>query len=311
MNQKVENTDAEAKMLQAKLNEDALKFINHGITSSNLLYMFLFVAIVLATPVLRKYPMPTYTFGAILFLLSIGRIYITKSRKKFKDNKTLWQKLFVSGVILAALFWGIYNAFILTHFNLGWTSFFVMLMTTLICTSNILVLTPNFKLLTSFQAITLIPCIATNFFVVSGLQGMAIGFFFSFVLILFILIGRAQNKEYWYNARERSRLQAMVYAMPGTLSWVSSDLKYLGVNENLAKTYDMEVEDFEGKEIGFTQQNADLKKFAENLFKNKDQIQSSLVEKNQKMFILTARKYNYNKEAIIIGIEITGLTGRK
>ena len=47
------------------------------------------------------------------------------------------------------------------------------------------------------------------------------------------------------------RLQAVLEAIPGYVSWVSSDLKYLGVNKNLADSLQINPKDIIGKDVGF------------------------------------------------------------
>lgn len=46
-------------------------------------------------------------------------------------------------------------------------------------------------------------------------------------------------------------LRAVLDAVPGYVSWVSCDMKYLGVNRYLAETFKKDPEFFIGKEVGF------------------------------------------------------------
>ncbi|MGL5061595.1 MAG: PAS domain S-box protein, partial [Microcoleus sp.] len=49
----------------------------------------------------------------------------------------------------------------------------------------------------------------------------------------------------------KEQLQAVLDAVPGFVSWVSSDLRYLGVNKHLAAAYKLQAETFIGQKVGF------------------------------------------------------------
>ena len=49
----------------------------------------------------------------------------------------------------------------------------------------------------------------------------------------------------------KEQLQAVLNAVPGYVSWMDADLKYIGVNENLAASFNLSTDEFKGKEIGF------------------------------------------------------------
>ena len=49
----------------------------------------------------------------------------------------------------------------------------------------------------------------------------------------------------------KDQLEAVLDAVPGVVSWISRDLRYLGVNRQLAQMFEAEPENFVGKDIGF------------------------------------------------------------
>jgi len=63
------------------------------------------------------------------------------------------------------------------------------------------------------------------------------------------------------------RLQRLLEAIPGIVSWISTDLHYLGVNRHLAEKYNMTPEEFIGKNIGFLDGNySEFTKIIRNFF---------------------------------------------
>ncbi|MDB9524957.1 PAS domain S-box protein [Oscillatoria sp. CS-180] len=107
----------------------------------------------------------------------------------------------------------------------------------------------------------------------------------------------------------RDQLQAILDAVPGIVSWISDDLRYLGVNNHLAKTFNMPVEAFVGQDIGFLHTSNQFNKFVQEFFQS-SQIDayreiSAQVAGDQRRFLIVAQKYNQGKAAFTVGIDIT------
>lgn len=106
------------------------------------------------------------------------------------------------------------------------------------------------------------------------------------------------------------QLQAVIDAVPGFISWIDSDLNYLGVNQRLANTLKMKPEEFVGRKIGFINHRQEFGNFIENFFNNPQQ---NLAQKTIKIYVngrthyylLVAQKYNQGKAAVSVGIDIT------
>ncbi|MEB3277297.1 MAG: transporter substrate-binding protein [Lyngbya sp.] len=105
------------------------------------------------------------------------------------------------------------------------------------------------------------------------------------------------------------RLQTVLEAVPGTASWVSSDLRYIEVNQNLADLHSRSREDFANQPIGFLGGGTQFSQFVQELFRQSElhtyREISVKVRDELRNFILVAQKYNQNQEAFIVGIDIS------
>ncbi|MGF1458240.1 MAG: adenylate/guanylate cyclase domain-containing protein [Leptolyngbyaceae cyanobacterium] len=107
----------------------------------------------------------------------------------------------------------------------------------------------------------------------------------------------------------RDQLQAILDAVPGIVSWISDDLRYLGVNNHLAKTFNMPVESFIGQDIGFLHTSNEFNVFVQNFFQSHQldayREVSAHVAGEERRFLIVAQKYNQGKAAFTVGIDIT------
>ncbi|MBF2034757.1 MAG: PAS domain S-box protein [Leptolyngbyaceae cyanobacterium T60_A2020_046] len=107
----------------------------------------------------------------------------------------------------------------------------------------------------------------------------------------------------------RDQLQAILDAVPGIVSWISDDLRYLGVNKHLAKTFNMPVEAFIGQDIGFLHTSDEFNQFVQDFFQSSQQDAyreiSAQVGGISRRFLIVAQKYNGGKAAFTVGIDIT------
>ncbi|MBD2580020.1 transporter substrate-binding protein [Oscillatoria sp. FACHB-1406] len=107
----------------------------------------------------------------------------------------------------------------------------------------------------------------------------------------------------------RSQLQAILEAVPGIVSWISSDLHYLGVNRHLAKTFGLSVETFVGQPIGFLQASSGFDDFLRGFFASDNNEVSYEIAVNvggqQRHYQIVAQKYDGGRAAFTIGIDIS------
>ncbi|MUG99895.1 PAS domain S-box protein [Scytonema sp. UIC 10036] len=107
----------------------------------------------------------------------------------------------------------------------------------------------------------------------------------------------------------KDKLQVVLDAVPAFVSWISSDLKYLGVNGHLAKAFNKPQEDFIGKPFGFLQHSLEFHEFASNVFATTSDTatheMSVQIDGSQRNYFIVAQKYAQQTAAVLIGIDIT------
>ena len=107
----------------------------------------------------------------------------------------------------------------------------------------------------------------------------------------------------------KEQLQAVLDAVPGLVSWVSSDLRYLGVNRHLASAYKMPAEVFTGQKVGFLDTSPKFNDlvygfFANNKKKTSQEVTAS-IRGEDKTYLIVAQKYHNNTAAVFVGLDIT------
>ncbi|XQQ07930.1 MAG: EAL and GGDEF domain-containing protein [Leptolyngbya sp. IPPAS B-1204] len=107
----------------------------------------------------------------------------------------------------------------------------------------------------------------------------------------------------------KDQLQAVLDAVPGCVSWFSSDLEYLGINRYLAETFKLRPEDFIGKKLGFMEASPGFAAFVQQFLASP--VESSTVEVAAQVdgatrsYLLAAQKYSQNQAAVFVGLDIT------
>jgi len=121
------------------------------------------------------------------------------------------------------------------------------------------------------------------------------------------IVERSQAENNLRTARDQ--LQAILDAVPGIVSWISDDLRYLGVNKHLARTFNMPVEAFLGQHIGFLHTSGEFNQFVQDFFQSSQHDAyrevSAQVAGSERRFLIVAQKYNQGKAAFTVGIDIT------
>ncbi|MCT7952508.1 ATP-binding protein [Ancylothrix sp. C2] len=107
----------------------------------------------------------------------------------------------------------------------------------------------------------------------------------------------------------KEQLQAVLNAVPGIVAWVDRDLRYLGVNQNLANIKDLRAADFVGKKVGFHKKGLDLRDFLQEFMASSGMAASRIIELEilggRKNYLIVAQKYQQGLAAVIVGIDIT------
>lgn len=121
------------------------------------------------------------------------------------------------------------------------------------------------------------------------------------------------NEELGRQIAERKRvedqLRAVLDAVPGTVSWISSDLRYLGVNRYLASLFRLPPEDFIEKNIGFLETSPTFTDFVEQFFASRATEASEEFDAElngaRRSFLMVAQKYLEGQAAVFAGVDIT------
>jgi PAS domain S-box-containing protein len=104
------------------------------------------------------------------------------------------------------------------------------------------------------------------------------------------------------------QLQAILAAVPGMVSWISSDLRYLGVNRHLATACKLSPEDFPGQEIGFINGKNEFTDLVRQFFASSSRetiCELTTTDGSTRSYLVVAQKYDRDRAAFAVGIDIT------
>lgn len=109
--------------------------------------------------------------------------------------------------------------------------------------------------------------------------------------------------------KAKDQLQAVLDAVPGLVSWISADLRYLGLNSHVAATFNKTIDSFIGQPINFLDGSAQFTQFFQQFFVKPLQTdaQEIVVEVNgiSRDYLIVAQKYDQNQAAVSVGIDIS------
>ncbi|MGK7920675.1 MAG: PAS domain S-box protein [Trichodesmium sp.] len=118
---------------------------------------------------------------------------------------------------------------------------------------------------------------------------------------------RKKSEEALQKAKDQ--LQAVLDAVPWFVSWISSDLRYIGVNKQLAASFNLPPERFVAQEIGFLGSSSAFVSSINQFFASSEQQMSQEVEtmvNNQiKNYLIVVQKYAQGKAVVSVGIDIS------
>lgn len=110
-------------------------------------------------------------------------------------------------------------------------------------------------------------------------------------------------------SKDIEKLKVVLDTTPCTVSWISRDLKYVGVNKTLAELCNLQIEDFVGKIIGYYSKDNYFYNFSKRLFENpENSIREELIgniDGQDKTFWVIGTKFDNNQQAVIMGIDVT------
>jgi PAS domain S-box-containing protein len=110
-------------------------------------------------------------------------------------------------------------------------------------------------------------------------------------------------------AEAKGQLEAVLNAVPGTVSWIGANGFYIGVNQHLAQTLNLSPDDFVGKQLNFLQSSPEFARFINQFINSSQNYISTEVPLYQngrlRYYLMVAQKYNENKALVSVGIDIT------
>lgn len=124
-------------------------------------------------------------------------------------------------------------------------------------------------------------------------------------------IAIAMTRKQGENALQASKeqLQAVLNAVPETISWVDANQTYLGVNRKVAEQFQLQPEDFIGCPVGFRQEESQFVEFVKDFFASNQQSASReityAVDSESFTYLTIAQKYNREQNAVFIQIDIS------
>ena len=118
---------------------------------------------------------------------------------------------------------------------------------------------------------------------------------------------RKRSEEALQKATDQ--LRAVLDAVPGLISWIGSDLRYIGVNQHLATSFKQSPESFVGQEINFLDKGSAFGELIRKFFDSSSQQtwQEIDIEINGcvRNYLIVAQKYHQGTAAVSVGIDIS------
>lgn len=111
-------------------------------------------------------------------------------------------------------------------------------------------------------------------------------------------------------AKTNEKLQAVIDAVPGFISWIGPDLRYRGVNQRLADAAGISPDAFIGQKLGFLDCAEEFETFIQKFMQQSNQeitqpILNIQVQENRREYLIVAQKYEQGQSIVTVGIDIT------
>jgi len=107
----------------------------------------------------------------------------------------------------------------------------------------------------------------------------------------------------------RDQLQAVLDAVPGCVSWFTSDLIYRGINRYLAESFNLPPDQFVGRQLGFMESSPGFANLVRDFFASAADSQTletkAQVNGSDRTYLIVAQKYDQGRAAVFVGLDIT------
>lgn len=107
----------------------------------------------------------------------------------------------------------------------------------------------------------------------------------------------------------KDRLEAVLDAVPGSISWIGSNGIYLGVNRYLANSWNTQPEAIIGREVGMLENSPSYTSFIRQFLASNESSASQeipiLVNSQKRYYLMAVQKYQQQTAIVCVGIDIT------
>lgn len=105
------------------------------------------------------------------------------------------------------------------------------------------------------------------------------------------------------------QFEAVLNAVPGSISWINAEGIYMGVNHQLARTLNLPKDQFIGKRLGFLKEDDALIQFLETFVSGSEPYASQVIQVSIKgeyrYYLIAAQKYKQGSQTVSVGIDIS------
>ncbi len=108
---------------------------------------------------------------------------------------------------------------------------------------------------------------------------------------------------------KNEQLEAVLDAVPGSISWMDAEGNYLGVNHYLANTINLSPEAFLNQPVGFSKTSRDYVNFIYGFLNSSRSAELKevpiTINDRQRYYLMAAQKYQNGQSMVSVGIDIT------
>ncbi len=246
-------------------------------------------------------------FVAFMLFWSLIRMYNSLRFNIFAKQAKLeqWWNFYRIGAIVNAFSWGLYSAFAIYVAGTTPPGFYIVMICFGITSGAVSSMYMDLRLIGAYIFLICIPIIFSSYFYIAEVVAIGVGF----QLFHALSHARLQYKMFWQGQDSKQLLETVIDAVPGPLSYVNSDLEYIGINRFLADFLNVSAEEVVGKPIGFIEKKGEFRNFVKDFFASSEQQFTHELEvqvENRKVpMLMVASKFNQNKYAVIIGVDVS------
>ncbi|NER49276.1 MAG: PAS domain S-box protein [Symploca sp. SIO1A3] len=107
----------------------------------------------------------------------------------------------------------------------------------------------------------------------------------------------------------KEQLEAVLNAVPGSISWINTNGVYLGVNKHLAENLNSLPENVNGQKLEFFKSQSQFAQFMSKFLSSQQTAASQEIEvqinNSKRYYLIAAQKYQQGNAAVTVGIDIT------